>query len=67
MKKVFALICYHLGLWGIIGFFATLLLGFLSCWTGLSKNVFYIGLMFVAAAGISITSICVSRSCSKTK
>jgi hypothetical protein len=65
MKKVFALICYNLGLWGILGFFATLLLGFIACCTNLSPTVFYGLLILFAAVGITATTICVARGCKK--
>jgi len=65
MKKLFALVCYHLGLWGLLGFFATLIFGFLTCCANLPQNVFYISLIIFAALGISATSICVFRGCKK--
>jgi hypothetical protein len=65
MKKRIALICYHLGIWGIAGFFITLLFGFLSCCANLSKNVFYASLIIFAAMAIVMTSICVIRGCKK--
>lgn len=67
MKKVFALVSYNLGLWGIIGFFATLLLSYLSCCAGLSQTIFYICLGLFAAMGLSATSICVFRACAKDR
>ncbi len=65
MKKILVLICYNLGLWGILGFFATLFLGFLSCCANLSENIFYGFLIVFAVVGITATSICVSRGCKK--
>ncbi len=65
MKKVFVLICYNLGLWGILGFFATLILGFLACCANLSENVFYGLLIGFAVIGISASLVCVSRGCKK--
>ena len=65
MKKILVLICYNLGLWGILGFFATLFLGFLSCCANLSENVFYGFLIGFAVLGIAATTICVSRGCKK--
>ncbi len=66
MKKLLVLICYNLGLWGILGFFATLFLGFLSCCVNLSENIFYAFLIAFAVIGITATSYCVSRGCRKT-
>jgi hypothetical protein len=65
MKKVLVLICYNLGLWGILGFFATLLLGFLACCANLSENIFYGSLIAFALVGIITSAICVSRGCKK--
>lgn len=67
MKKAFVLICYNLGLWGVLGFFATLLLGFISCCANLSANMFYGLLILFAAVGITATSICVTRGCKKAE
>ncbi len=65
MKKILVLICYNLGLWGILGFFATLFLGFLSCCANLSENIFYGFLIAFAVIGVAATSFCVSRGCKK--
>ncbi|WP_321371197.1 hypothetical protein [uncultured Draconibacterium sp.] len=65
MKKILVLVCYNLGLWGILGFFATLILGFLSCCANLSENVFYGFLAFFALTGIVASAFCVSRGCKK--
>ncbi|WP_340111627.1 hypothetical protein [Maribellus mangrovi] len=66
MKKILVLICYNLALWGLLGFFATLLLGFLSCCANLSANVFYGSLIVFAVIGIAASSYCVARGCKKT-
>jgi len=66
MKKILVLICYNLGLWGILGFFATLFLGFLSCCANLPEKVFFIFLIIFAAIGLSATMICVARGCHKS-
>lgn len=66
MKKIFVLICYNLGLWGILGFFATLFLGFLACCANLPEKVFFIALIVFAAVGLSATFICVARGCHKS-
>ena len=65
MKKVLVLICYNLGLWGILGFFATLLLGFLACCANLSEKLFYGFLIVFALSGLVTTIFCVSRGCKK--
>jgi len=65
MKKPLVLICYNLGLWGLLGFFATLILGFLSCCANLSKNIFFGFLIVFAVIGIAATIYCVSRGCKK--
>ena len=65
MKKIVILICYHLSIWGILGFFATLLFGFLACCIGLPKEHFYISLIVFAIIGVTLTSICVARGCKK--
>jgi len=67
MKKILAIICYHLGLWGILGFFATLILGFISCCANLSHFFFYGALILFATVGITATTICVSRKCKKAE
>jgi hypothetical protein len=51
MKKIIVLAGFYLGLWGILGFFATILLGFLSCCAGLSKEIYLVLLLaFVLTA-----------------
>ncbi|WP_321369190.1 hypothetical protein [uncultured Draconibacterium sp.] len=65
MNKILTLLCYNLGLWGILGFFATLILGFLTCCANLPAQVFYISLISFAAIGIIATTICVARGCKK--
>ncbi len=66
MKKVLVLTCYHLGLWGILGFFATLVLGFIAYRTNLSETIFYLSLGIFAAIGIGVTTYCISRNCTKS-
>ena len=67
MKKAFALICYNLGLWGVLGFFATLIIGFVSCCANLSSNIFYGFLILFAIVGVTATTICVFRGCKKAQ
>ena len=65
MNKIVTLICYNLGLWGILGFFATIFIGFLSCCANLSSTVFYTALIVFAIIGLTATTICVARGCKK--
>ncbi len=65
MNKIVTLICYNLGLWGILGFFVTILLGFLACCANLSSTVFYTALIVFAIIGLTSTTICVTRGCKK--
>ncbi len=65
MKKIPGLLCYHLGLWGILGFFITLLFGFIACCANLSENVFFTSLFIFAIIGITATILCVTRGCKK--
>lgn len=67
MKKALLLICYNLGLWGILGFFATLIFGFLACCANLSQNIFFGLLIAFALVGITVTTTCVVRGCKKTE
>ena len=63
MNKVFILICYHLGFWGILGFLATLIFGFIACCTNLSQNNFFASLIIFAALGLIASTVCVARGC----
>ncbi|HKJ77991.1 MAG TPA: hypothetical protein VKA10_00595 [Prolixibacteraceae bacterium] len=63
MPKVFALISYHLGIWGFLGFFATLIIGFIACCTNISEAVYYILLAIFAAVGIAVSVVCTTRKC----
>lgn len=65
MKKIFVLICYNLGVWGLLGFFATLIFGFLACCANLSQNVFYGALIAFAIISLTATSIFVTREYKK--
>jgi hypothetical protein len=65
MRRAFYLICYHLGLWGLLGFIFTLILGFLACCMNLPENLFFTFLGIFALTGITATTICVSRGCKK--
>ncbi|MCG6188221.1 hypothetical protein [Maribellus maritimus] len=67
MKKELFLIGYNLGIWGILGFLATLLFGFLTCCANLPSKYFYGSLIAFAIMGISITTVCVTRGCKKMK
>ena len=61
MKRVIALICFYLGLWGVLGFLATVLLGFLSCCAGLSKEIYYGALVGFALLAIVMTCRSVAK------
>ncbi|QIA06746.1 hypothetical protein [Draconibacterium halophilum] len=65
MNKLLTLACYNLGLWGILGFFATIILGFVTCCANLSSTVFYTALIVFASIGLAATTICVVRGCKK--
>nr|WP_321353532.1 hypothetical protein [uncultured Draconibacterium sp.] len=65
MNKIVTLIFYNLGLWGILGFFATIILGFLACCANLTSTVFYTALIVFAIIGLTATTICVARGCKK--
>ncbi len=65
MKKAFVLIRFHLGVWGILGFFATLILGFLSCSMHIEESAYLILLGILSIVGISASVVCVMRSCAK--
>ena len=65
MNKIVTLISYNLGLWGTLGFFATIILGFISCYANLPSQVFYISLISFAAIGLAATTFCVARGCKK--
>ncbi len=67
MNKIVTLTCYNLGLWGILGFFVTLILGFLSCCANLPIQIFYISLISFAAIGVTATTFCVFRGCKKVR
>ncbi len=67
MNKIVTLICYNLGLWGILGFFVTIILGFISCCANLSSQVFFISLISFAAIGLAATTFCVVRGCKKVR
>lgn len=63
MQRIVTLICYHLGLWGLLGFLATLVIGFIACCAGVSKPVFYILLGIFAIIGIACSARCILRNC----
>ncbi len=65
MKKVFVLICYHLGLWGFVGFVITLIIGFIACCANLSVTTFYVLLVAFATIAITVTTYCIIRKCKK--
>lgn len=67
MKKVPVLICFYLGIWGILGFIVTLFLGFLSCCANVSEPAFFVLLGIFALAGLIASIVCTLKSCSKQK
>ena len=58
--------CYHFGLWGILGFFATITLGFITYRANLSVEIFYVLLGIFAVTGISASTYCILRKCTKS-
>ena len=67
MKKIFVLGCFYLGLWGILGFFATIILSFFSCCAELSQEIYFGALIVFAVLGIVMTCRSVSKECKKQK
>jgi len=65
MKNIFVLSCFYLGVWGVLGFFATILLGFLFCCAGLSQEIYFGALIAFALLGIGMTYRSVSKECKK--
>lgn len=63
MKKAIILTCYYLGLWGIMGFLFTLVLGFISYNFGFSEKIFLGILVAFAVTGVTISLICMKRDC----
>ena len=63
MKKFLVLMCYHLGIWGFLGFLATLIIGFVACCANITKPVYFIILGSFAVIGITTSLICTSRRC----
>ncbi|QGY47651.1 hypothetical protein GM418_29480 [Maribellus comscasis] len=55
MKKLFLIAVVYLGLWGILGFFATIILSFLSCCFGVSKETYMISLGVFAFIAVAMT------------
>ena len=55
MKKSFLIAAVNLGLWGVLGFFATIILSFLSCCIGISKEGYMISLGIFAFTAITMT------------
>ena len=55
MKKLFLIVVVYLELWGVLGFFATIILSFLSCCIGLSKETYLTSLGVFAFIAIAMT------------
>ncbi|HKJ43670.1 MAG TPA: hypothetical protein VKA27_16350 [Sunxiuqinia sp.] len=66
MKNVVLLVFFYLGLWGVLGFFATILLGFLSCCAGLSEEIYFGALISFAIVAVVMTCRSVAK-CRKHK
>ena len=67
MKKELFLLGYNLSIWGILGFYATLLFGFLTCCANLSNDFFYGSLTVFAIIGTVVTTFCFIKGCKKLK
>ena len=63
MKKTVGLTCFYLGLWGFIGFIATIILSFLSCCAGIPKEIYFVSLFLFALVAIVMTCRSVSKEC----
>ncbi|RKD91870.1 hypothetical protein BC643_2238 [Mangrovibacterium diazotrophicum] len=63
MNKLFTLTCFYAGVWGILGFLVTIILGALFCCAGWSQ-AFYIPLLVLfALVGIAMIWRSVSKCC----
>ena len=67
LNKILFIACFHAGIWGMFGFFMTLLFGFLASIAGLAVDFFYYSLVAFAITGIVIGLYCVLRCCKKMK
>ena len=52
-------------MWGILGFFLTIIFGFLACCMSFDPMIYYGVLALFAAIGVVSTAVCVSRKCHK--
>lgn len=66
MKKILIIYLYYLGLWGLFGFFFTLIMGFLFCCFNFSQTFFYISLLIFLINSIICSYICVNKNYKKT-
>ena len=65
MNKVLILSGFYLGMWGVLGFFITLILGFIYTLTGWSHVSYFVLLVLFALFGIAMTCRSVSKCCKK--
>jgi len=63
MGKAIYLLGFYIGLWGIIGFLATIFFGFLACCMNIGPVIYYGILILFAITGIVSTAFCVTRKC----
>jgi hypothetical protein len=56
MEKLFVLASFYLSLWGILCFFAIIILSFLSCYAGVSKETYLVSLFLFALIAVIMTS-----------
>ncbi len=67
MKRLFYITCFHASVWGILGFFITLLFGFLAAVAGLSVDLFYLALIAFAITGIITSVFCIIKCYKKSE
>lgn len=61
MKKLILLIVFYLGMWGILGFFATITLSFLACCIGVSEEFYVTSLVIFGILAVAFTAYSVVR------
>jgi len=65
MNKLFTLTCFYAGVWGVLGFLVTIILGALFCCAGWS-HTFYIPLLVLfALIGVVMIWRSVSKCCQR--
>lgn len=63
MGKAIYLLGFYIGLWGILGFLATILFGFIACCLNIDPLIYFTVLASFAAIGIVSIAICITRKC----